>query len=255
MSTDKTTQVKQAAMEALQKINAVEGFDPSALAVEYTDLNSAGGNDKRLRLPVMAQIGWFRLKYPEGRIAVSVTPGKDCFVATARVYPHYSASVEQFLAEATASRGYLADKPTVSPREWAQTAAVGIALRNAGFGLQFGAAGDAFDTPVVDELGGIMWSGTPADSSIEGSMSPPPVASQAATPAPAPVPEEPALTPFEQALKAPCPIAKYNGKTLGDVLQIDPKALNWVANKYTGNAEISASAKLICDEAVRTTAS
>ena len=100
-----------------------------------------------------------------------------------------------------------------------------------------------------------MCSGTPAESSIEGSMSPPPVASQSATPAPAPVPEEPALTPFEQALKAPCPIAKYNGKTLGDVLQIDPKALNWVANKYTGNAEISAAAKLICDEAVRTTAS
>ena len=67
MSTDKTTQAKQAAMEALQKINAVEGFDPSALAVEYTDLNSAGGGDKRL--PVMTQIGWFRLKYPEGRIA------------------------------------------------------------------------------------------------------------------------------------------------------------------------------------------
>lgn len=41
MSTDKTIQAKQAAMEALQKINAVEGFDPSALAVEYADLNSS----------------------------------------------------------------------------------------------------------------------------------------------------------------------------------------------------------------------
>ena len=155
MTTD-NTQSKQAAMEALHKINAVEGFDPSALAVEYTDLNSTNGGEKRLRLPVMVQIGWFRLKYPEGRIAVSVTVGKECFVATARVYHHYSAPVEQFLAEATASRGYLPDKPTVSPREWAQTAAVGIALRNAGFGLQFGAAGDSFDSPVVDELGSIM---------------------------------------------------------------------------------------------------
>ena len=164
MTTD-NTQSKQAAMEALHKINAVEGFDPSALAVEYTDLNSTNGGEKRLRLPVMVQIGWFRLKYPEGRIAVSVTVGKECFVATARVYHHYSAPVEQFLAEATASRGYLPDKPTVSPREWAQTAAVGIALRNAGFGLQFGAAGDSFDSPVVDELGSIMWSGNPADAS------------------------------------------------------------------------------------------
>ena len=32
MTTD-NTQAKQTAMEALQKINAVEGFDPAALAV------------------------------------------------------------------------------------------------------------------------------------------------------------------------------------------------------------------------------
>ena len=246
-------QAKQAAMEALQKINAVEGFDPSALAVEYTDLNSTNGGEKRLRLPVMAQIGWFRLKYPEGRIAVSVTTGKDCFVATARVYPHYSAPVEQFLAEATASRGYLPDKPTVSPREWAQTAAVGIALRNAGFGLQFGAAGDSFDSPVVDELGSIMWSGNPTDASA-GSTPPSAPAAPAAQAAPIAKPREPELTPFEKALKVACPIAKYNGKTLGEVLQIDPKALHWVATKFTGNAEIVAAAKLICDEAVKATA-
>lgn len=241
MSTD-DKKAKQEAMEALQKINAVEGFDPSALAVEYSDLNSS---ERRLRLPVMAQIGWFRLKYPEGRIAISVSPGKDCFVATARVYPHYTDPVDQFLAEATASRGYLADKPTVSPREWAQTAAVGIALRNAGFGLQFGAAGDAFDSPAVDELGGIIWSGSP-----EGVPEPSPQSA----PVPAPASAQPEETPLEQALKMPCPIAKYNGKTLGEVLQTDPKALVWVANKFTGDDKISAAAKLICDEAARQSA-
>ena len=170
-------------------------------------------------------------------------------MATARVYPHYSAPVDQFLAEATASRGYLPDKPTVSPREWAQTAAVGIALRNAGFGLQFGAAGDSFDSPAVDELGGIVWSGVPEDASI-GST--PPVSAVSATPAPKP--QEPELTPFERALKVACPIAKYSGKTLGEILQIDPKAVHWVATKFTGNAEIIAAAKLICDEAVKATA-
>lgn len=242
---------KQAAMEALKKINAVEGFDPSALAVEYSDLNNGG--EKRLRLPVMAQMGWFRLKYPEGRIAVSVTAGKDCFVATARVYPHYSAPADQFLAEATASRGYLADKPTVSPREWAQTAAVGVALRNTGFGLQFGAAGDAFDTPAVDELGGIVWSGGPEDVPFGDAAAPVP-AGPAPQAVPEPPPREPELTPFEKALKMPCPIAKYRDKTLGEVLQIDPKALHWVASKFTGSPDISAAAKLICDEAVKTIA-
>ena len=242
MSTDNVKD-KQAAMEALQKINAVDGFAPAALAVEYTDLNS---NEKRLRLPVMAQMGWFRLKYPEGRIAITVTPGKDCFVATARVYHHYSDPVDQYLAEATASRGYLPDKPTISPREWAQTAAVGIALRNAGFGLQFGAAGDAFETPAVDELGGIIWTGEPTDvlsPNISASpSSPAPSAPAAAVP-------QPTETPLEQALKKPCPISKYTGKTLGDVLKMDPKALVWVANKFTGDAEISAAAKLICEQA------
>lgn len=54
---------KQAALSAIQKINAVEGFDPTPLAVEYVDLNT---QEKRSRLPVMAQLAWFRLKYPEG---------------------------------------------------------------------------------------------------------------------------------------------------------------------------------------------
>ena len=242
MSTDNVKD-KQAAMEALQKINAVDGFDPAALAVEYTDLNS---NEKRLRLPVMAQMGWFRLKYPEGRIAITVTSGKDCFVATARVYHHYSDPVDQFLAEATASRGYLPDKPTISPREWAQTAAVGIALRNAGFGLQFGAAGDAFETPAVDELGGIIWTGEPTDVLSPNISASPSSPAPSAPPAAAPQPTE---TPLEQALKKPCPISKYTGKTVGDVLKMDPKALVWVANKFTGDAEISAAAKLICEQA------
>ena len=55
---------KQAALSAIQKINAVEGFDPTPLAVEYVDLNS---QEKRSRLPGRAQLAWFRLKYPEGQ--------------------------------------------------------------------------------------------------------------------------------------------------------------------------------------------
>lgn len=107
---------KQSAMSMIQRINAVEGFDPTPLAVEYSDMNSG---EKRLRLPVKVQIAWFWLKNPDGRIAVSVTPAKDCFVATARIYNHRTDPTDQFVSEATASRGYLPDKPSVSPREWA----------------------------------------------------------------------------------------------------------------------------------------
>ena len=140
---------KAAMLAKLDSIHKVEGFDPAPFAVDYTDLNT---QETRKRLPVMIQMAWFRLKYPEGRIAIQVSPGKDCFVATARVYPSYKDPVDCYLAEATASRGPDASKPSVSPREWAQTAAVGIALRNAGFGLQFSAAGDDFSGVAPDEL-------------------------------------------------------------------------------------------------------
>ena len=43
---------KQAALAAIQKINAVEGFDPTPLAVEYTDLNT---NEKRLKLELLTK--------------------------------------------------------------------------------------------------------------------------------------------------------------------------------------------------------
>ena len=141
---------KATMLAKIENINKVDGFDPTPFAVDYTDLESG---EVRKRLPVMIQMAWFRLKYPEGKIATQVTAGKDCFIATARIYPNYKDGLECYLAEATASRGYLADKPSVSPREWAQTAAVGIALRNAGFGLQFAMAGDECEETAIDELG------------------------------------------------------------------------------------------------------
>lgn len=232
---------KAAMLAKLAEINKVEGFDPTPFAVEYTDLITG---EVRKRLPVMIQIALFRMKYPEGRIAIQVSSGKDCFVATARVYPSYKDAPECFLAEATASRGYDASKPSVSPREWAQTAAVGIALRNAGFGLQFSAAGDDFEDTAPNELATDL-----TDPEVLPETGGAPEADIAA-----PEPEERELTPeerLEQAMKTPCPIAKYKGKTLGEVLSLDPNALNWVANKFTGSAEVSSAAKTICEYAMQ----
>ena len=65
-----TIPAAQAAM--LNTIHKVEGFDPSVYAIDYTDLNTG---ETRKRLPVMAQMTWFRLVYREGKIAVSVTAG------------------------------------------------------------------------------------------------------------------------------------------------------------------------------------
>lgn len=235
---------------ALNTINRVEGFDPASLAVEYVDLST---QEKRKRLPVMAQLGWFRMKYPEGKIAISVEPGKDCFVATAKIYVNYRDPVECYLAEATASRKYDPMKPTVSPREWAQTAAIGIALRNAGFGLQFGAAGDDFENEVPDELGaGIGFPVPPAAPPEPHSAKPrAPIETGASItpPEPAKAPEVMKLTPeqrFEQACAIISPIKKHGGKTLGEILRLEPGAINWLATKFSRDENIRAAAEYIC---------
>lgn len=247
------TNDKSAVLAKISTINTVEGFDPAPLAVDYTDMNT---QETRKRLPVMAQVAWFRLKYPEGRFTISVTAGKDCFVATARVYKNYMDPVDCFLSEASASRGYLPDKPSVSPREWAQTAALGIALRNAGFGLQFHAAGDSFDEPAVNELGQLVEMMPSESESNMTPATPQSEASETDTPPQtgAAVPEQAEEDPFESAKKMPCPITKHKGKTLGDMISIDPGALVWVANKFTGDPALSAAAKLICERALAATA-
>ena len=225
----------------LEQINAVEGFDPRPFAVDYTDL---GTGQTRKRLPVMIQMAWFRLRYPEGKISVEVTQGHDCFVAKARVYPNYRDPVECYLAEATASRGRCQDKPSVSPREWAQTAAVGIALRNAGFGLQFSAAGEDFSSTAPDEF-------TMDLATDPAPEEPTPTRVKAVAPPPPPAPRELTLEEkLEAAMRLPCPIKKFSGKTLGDLVSLDPKSLVWLANKYTHSEEISAAAKLICESAL-----
>ena len=247
MSQNKNSNDKAAMLAKIETINQVDGFDPAPFAVDFTDLNT---NETRKRLPVMIQMAWFRLRYPEGKIAVQVTPSKDgVFIATAKIYPSYKDPVEFYLAEGTASRGYLPEKPSVSPREWAQTAAVGIALRNAGFGLQFAMAGEDFEDIAPNELG------TPAAQEHPSTQPENPMPVPESQPENYEVEEQsqPELTPeqqFEQALLMPCPITRYKGKTLGDVLGTDPKAIDWIANKFTGDPKVKEAATFICNFAV-----
>ncbi len=233
---------KSASLETVSRINAVEGFHPEAFAVEFIDLTTG---ESRKRLPVMIQMAWFRLKYPEGRLSVQVTPGKDCFVATARVYRSYQDPMDCFLAEATASRGPDPNKPSVSPREWAQTAAVGIALRNAGFGLQFSAAGEEFEGVSSEGMADSVQALTKDVQELPTAENTDPVNYETVS---VEFSEEQKL---QKAMRIPCPIKKYADKTLGDLIVADAKALNWIATRYTGNPEIMEAAKRICEYALQ----
>ena len=75
----------------LATINAVEGFEPEVYAVDYTDLNT---KETRKRLPVIAQIDWFRLKYPLGKISLKIEQKGNIFIATAKIHPDYKDSAD-----------------------------------------------------------------------------------------------------------------------------------------------------------------
>lgn len=237
----------------LATINAVEGFNPEEYAVDYTDLNT---KETRKRLPVIAQIAWFRLKYPLGKIALRTEQKGGIFVATARIHPDYKDPVDAYLAEATASRERCQDMPSVSPREWAQTAAIGVALRNAGFGLQFSMAGESFSANAPDEFALDVGSGAvnfANESDGEGTVT----GTTEVAPVAAPAEPQKELTPeekFRLACQMPCTLKKYQGRTLGDVLHLDRNFLVYIATKYEGNEELKAAAKVICEYAATTTA-
>lgn len=241
---------RQAMLDLICNINKVEGFDPSVFTVEYTDMNT--GN-KRLRLPVLIQIAWFRLLYPKGKFDIKVTPSKDCFAATAKVYFDYKDPVEAYVSEATASRGVCKELPSVSPREWAQTAALGIALRNAGFGLQFEMAGESFAENAPDEFIMDLTEGeVPGVTSSTGTAANTGAVSTTASATEVKKEPERELTleeKYQLALKVEYPLPKYKGRTLGDVLYLDQNAINYIATKFTGDPAVKEAAKIICEYA------
>lgn len=329
---------KAQAVLMISNINKVEGFDPSVLAVDYQD--PSGQTYKRL--PAMAQIAWFRMKYPEGKIAFSniieklLPTGELVYMVTARVYTDYRMDINCFLAEGTATRGYCKDKPSVSPKEWAQTAAIGIALRNAGFGLQFNIAGEDFPAEAPNELGGTVIGSQNIPSGFSDVGMANPVSQPMTAPIQAGFVPPADMTPnmngsliqnagqdmngnpnigqniqqpieadngnnagyvvqqtnvyntvqgaqqvseekvgqvsmasqnsagqhemtYEEKLNAAmnmqCPINKYKGQTLGQVLMTDPAAINWIATKSTLDDNVKTAATLICEYALNEKAS
>lgn len=52
---------------------------------------------------------------------------------------------------------------------------------------------------------------------------------------------------YKLALKFTCPATKYKGKTLGDLVETDPKFISWLATKYKGNNDLIAAALTICE--------
>ncbi len=118
------------------ELNKIEGFNPLGYARQITDAN---GNTS-LYLDVQYRKMWFRLANPNGKIVKKICNfDGNLAVVEAKVYLDKNDSEENFVSNAFAQRFADPSNMEYGSRylESAETAAVGRALADAGYGLQF----------------------------------------------------------------------------------------------------------------------
>lgn len=135
-------------VDEVRNLNRVEGFDPR----QY--MRNLAGNDGTIKqyLDVVYRKLWFRLKNPEGKIVKKLLKLTDqTAIVEARVYLQKEDSEDSYIASAFAQKFYSQDEQFGTKfLELAETAAVGRALADAGYGLQFADLEGEQDPNVVD---------------------------------------------------------------------------------------------------------
>ena len=134
--------------DAVKALNRVEGFEPKDyLTEEKTEDGVSFYLDTKYRLL------WFRLMYPQGKLVkIPKALNKEYATFEVRVYTDKNDADENFLANGFASR-YKDDaneKFGLNFVESAETAALGRALKDAGFGTQFCDIALPNDQTIVD---------------------------------------------------------------------------------------------------------
>ena len=150
--------------EAVAALNRVEGFNPMELARTLTK----EGQEDQLYLDVKYRKLWFRLVYPLGKIVSSIRSfTENMAIVEARIYLDKCDAEENYIANAFSQR-FRTNDPNFGDKflEMAETAAVGRALSDAGFGLQFADVGEENDPMQVDA--GIQIPGTVVQSQVQG---------------------------------------------------------------------------------------
>ena len=151
----------------IRNLNRVEGFDPR----KYMRLIQNEGQAGKYYLDVAYRKLWFRLRYPEGKIVKKILKlTEQVAIVEARVYLNRNDHEDNFISNALAQKYMTADGQFGNKFvELAETAAVGRALSDAGFGLQFAdREGDMdpevteapFDAQMVAGMGGMLPEGT-----------------------------------------------------------------------------------------------
>lgn len=132
----------------INQLNRVEGFDPR----KYMRLIQTQGQPGRYYLDVAYRKLWFRLRYPEGKVVRKlIRLTEQVAIVEARVYLNRNDPEDGFISNAFAQK-YQSDDDRFGNKyvELAETAAVGRALSDAGFGLQFADKEGDFDPDVTE---------------------------------------------------------------------------------------------------------
>lgn len=132
----------------VKELNYVEGFDPRKFMRQI----QKEGQPMKLYLDVAYRKLWFRLCYPQGKIVKKLLKlTEQVAIVEARVYLHHDDPEDHFIANALAQKYMTEDEQFGSKFvELAETAAVGRALSDAGFGLQFADQEGDFDPEVTE---------------------------------------------------------------------------------------------------------
>ncbi len=265
-------------MTTISELNRVDGFDPSKFMRKLTETDENGQPSERMYLEVAYRKLWFRLKHPEGAIRKLIREVNEQFaIMEARVYLDRKDPEESYIANAIVKRYFHPeDKLGDKYLEIAETAAVGRALADAGFGIQFTDSSENPESGVVDSPIGLPYGisvNTVTGEVTHTSQTPVPTAANTvpnsvSMPAPAAVPYiQPASasslyntsTPVEQilshmtmqdALNLVVDCGVFKGRTLGQVAQEKPQSLEWYVTSYRGSNNIlRAAAKYLLDKA------
>ena len=133
---------------AVAALHQVEGFDPR----KFMRLIQKEDQTSRYYLDVAYRKLWFRLCYPEGKIVKTIRSiTEKMAIVEAKIYLNKNDPDDSYVANAFAQK-YRLDDSEIGQKyvELAETAAVGRALSDAGFGLQFADREKEMDPEVTE---------------------------------------------------------------------------------------------------------
>lgn len=134
--------------DSVAALNHVEGFEP----LKYMRTIQNEGQEDQLYLDVKYRKLWFRLAYPVGKIISKIVSLADHMaIVEARIYLDKNDPEEQYVSNSF-SQKFRSEDPKFGDKflEMAETAAIGRALADAGFGMQFADVGEENDPQQVD---------------------------------------------------------------------------------------------------------